>query len=263
MLGSVDEAAGVAGLDHRARIHHDQIVIPFSAYMADRWMTPAIESVLAEYDRNRTDLGLVEEHMQAAGFEKNAAGQWARDGEVLTVPLRTPQWLAPLAPVVAAQLNRAGFNAVELLEPEGSSAWVDDLTLGNFDTMFLVHCGSLSEPYETLKDLHSKFAPPIGEKCPSTIACTRYRNAEYDALIDEMEAMPGSPDDPRYMELTEQALDIYLRDMPEIMLLEELHVVVFNETYWQGWPTAENPYAAPYPPWEAWNLIVHNIFPAQ
>lgn len=239
------------------------IILPYSAYMADRWSTPETEALLAEYDRNKTDLGLVAEHMEAAGYEQNADGQWAKDGELLRVPLRTPQWLAPLAPVVAAQLSRAGFEAIEMLEPEGSSAWVDDLTLGNFDTMFMVHCGSISEPFETLKDLHSKWGPPIGEKCPSSVACTRYSNPEYDALIDEMESMPGSIDNERYMELVHQAEEIYLRDMPELMLLEELHVVVYNETYWTGWPTASDPYAAPYPPWEAWNLIVHNLQPAQ
>jgi peptide/nickel transport system substrate-binding protein len=177
------------------------VVVPFSSYMADRWATPEIQATIDKYDRNKTDLGLVEQHMTAAGFEKDANGQWAKDGTVLTVPLRTPQWLAPLAPVVASQLQRAGFDAVELLEPEGSSAWVDDINLGNFDTMFLVHCGSLSEPYETLKDLHSRYASPLGEACPSIIACTRYGNEEYDALIDEMEAMPGSVDNARYMEL--------------------------------------------------------------
>jgi peptide/nickel transport system substrate-binding protein len=78
-----------------------------------------------------------------------------------------------------------------------------------------------------------------------------------------MESIPGSVDDARYLELTAQAVDIYLRDMPEIMLLEELHVVAFNETYWTGWPNADDPYVAPYPCWEAWNLVVHTIQPVQ
>lgn len=239
------------------------IVVPFSAYMAERWQTPELQTIIDKYDRNKTDLALVEEHMTAAGYAKNADGLYAKDGEVLTVPLRTPQWLAPLAPVLAAQLREAGINAIEILEPEGSSAWSDDMSVGNFDTMFFVHCGSLSEPFETLKDLHSRYASPLEEKCPSIIACTRYRNEEYDAIIDEMESIPGSVDDARYLELTAQAVDIYLRDMPEIMLLEELHVVAFNETYWTGWPNADDPYVAPYPCWEAWNLVVHTIQPVQ
>ena len=73
--------------------------------------------------------------------------------------------------------------------------------------------------------------------------------------------MPGSLDNTRYTDLVNQAVNIYLRDMPEIMLLEELHVVVYNEKYWKGRSGGEDPYSAPYPCWEAWNLIVHNIQP--
>ena len=75
--------------------------------------------------------------------------------------------------------------------------------------------------------------------------------------------MVGSPDDARYVELSTMALDIYLRDMPESMMLEELHVVVMNNTYWTGWSSTEDPYVAPYPSWEAWNVIVHTIQPME
>lgn len=241
------------------------IVVPFSAYMSERWLTGKLQEVVDKYDRNKQDLSLVEQHMTAAGFQKNAEGVWAKDGTVLTVPVRGSQFFAPLAPVLAAQLRKAGFAATEIIEPPGSTALTDDQLAGQSDTSFGVHCGSLSEPYETLKDLHSKNARPIGEKCPFGGAlCSRYQNPEYDALIDQMEAMPpGKPDDPAYVDLAAKAVDIYLRDMPEIMLTEELHVVVFNETYWTGWPNANEPFVAPYPPWEAWRLIIHRIQPVQ
>ena len=58
------------------------------------------------------------------------------------------------------------------------------------------------------------------------------------------------------------ALDIALRDVPQIDMLEELHVVTFNDTYWTGWPTAANPYVAPYTPWEAFNIVIHTLKPA-
>jgi peptide/nickel transport system substrate-binding protein len=77
-----------------------------------------------------------------------------------------------------------------------------------------------------------------------------------------MEAVSGSPDDMQYMTWATQALDIYLRDMPEVMLLEELWVTTFNNTYWTGWPNSADPYVAPYPCWEAWNLVVQKIKPA-
>ena len=45
-------------------------------------------------------------------------------------------------------------------------------------------------------------------------------------------------------------------------MLEELHVVTFNDTYWTGWPSAKDPYVAPYTPWEAFNLVIHRLKPS-
>lgn len=238
-------------------------VVPFSSYMADRWETGSLKQVLDKYNRGNPSPALVEQHMKAAGYAKNAQGLWAKDGQTLKVPVRGSTFFAPLAPVLAAQLKRAGFDATENIEPPGSTASTTDLLSGNFDTMFGVHCGSISEPFDTLKDLHSKFSRPIGTACPNSAACTRYQNPEYDKLIDDMESMTGSTDNQKYVDDATKALDLYLRDMPEIMLVEERHVVVFNNTYWTGWPSAKDPYVAPYPPWEAWRLIIYHLKPTQ
>jgi peptide/nickel transport system substrate-binding protein len=238
-------------------------VAPFSTYMKERWLPGKLQAVIDKYDRNKRDLNLVAEHMQAAGYTKDANDMWTKDGQTLKIPVRGPQFFGPLAPPLTEQLKSAGFDATAIIEPDSSTAWNADLATGQSDTIFFVHCGSISEPLNTLQDLHSKNGPPVGQKCPSVIACTRYSNPEYDKLIDDMTAMVGSPDNTKYMDDAAQALDIYLRDMPEIMLLEELHAVVFNNTYWKGWPSEKDPYVAPYPPWEAWYLIVNKIQPTQ
>jgi len=242
------------------------IVAPFSAYMSSRWTKSGpLKDLLDKYDRAKPSQAQVDEHMKAAGYAKNGAGLWEKGGQTLKVPVRGSQFFAPIAPPVAAQLKKAGFDATEIVEPPGATALLDDQLVGKADTSFGVHCGSLSEPYETLKDLHSKWGRPVGEKVPfGGSLSSRYSNPEYDKLIDQMEAMPpGKPDDPKYMDLAARALDIYLAEMPEIMLTEELHVVTFNYTYWTGWPSAEDPYVAPYPPWEAWRLIIHRIKPTK
>lgn len=242
------------------------IVAPFSAYMANRWIKSGpLKDLLDKYDRATPSQAKVDENMKTAGYAKNAQGLWEKGGQTLKVPVRGTQFFAPIAPPVAAQLKKAGFDATELVEPPGATALLEDQLVGKADTSFGVHCGSLSEPYETLKDLHSKWGRPVGEKVPfGGSLSSRYSNPEYDKLIDQMEAMPtGKPDDPKYMDLAARALDIYLQEMPEIMLTEELHVVTFNNTYWTGWPSAEDPYVAPYPPWEAWRLIIHRIKPVK
>ncbi len=47
-----------------------------------------------------------------------------------------------------------------------NDSWLPDITNGNFDTMVFVHCGSLSEPVETLKDYHSKYSKPPRDRDP-------------------------------------------------------------------------------------------------
>ena len=58
-------------------------------------------------------------------------------------------------------------------------------------------------------------------------------------------------------------MELFLRDMPVIHIAEELHVIVHNTEYWDGWPGVEDPYVAPYPPWNGWYLITLNLEPTQ
>jgi peptide/nickel transport system substrate-binding protein len=244
---------GYANSDHPT-------VVPFSGYMAARWLPAGLQSVIDKWGRDKPDPAKVTQHMTAAGYAKNANGMWAKDGQTLKVPIVVAKGFDPLAPILPVQLKKAGFDATSTID--SSSAWSDNELQGKSDLTVFVHCGSISDPFETLDDLHSKFSRPIGTPVPNIIAATRYQNPEYDKILDQMEAVPGSPDDKQYMSLAEQATDIYLRDMPEIMLLEELWVTTFNQTYWTGWPNQHDPYVAPYPCWEAWNLVVHKIKPA-
>jgi peptide/nickel transport system substrate-binding protein len=155
-------------------------------------------------------------------------------------------------------LNDAGFDAAQQFDEKYDT----NVLPGNADTWFLVHCGSLSEPYDTLKDLNSKFSRPIGTALPNIIAGTRYSNPEMDAVLNKMDAIPADPDpNSEYMKLAVQATDIYLRDVPEIMLTEELHVVTANNTYWTGFMNKADPYAAPYPCWEAFYMAMFKLKP--
>lgn len=76
-----------------------------------------------------------------------------------------------------------------------------------------------------------------------------------------MEAKAPSPSDPDYVALVRQAVSIYLHDLPELALAEELHVVTFNTTYWTGFPSAADPYINPFIPWEGFNLVLQHLKP--
>ena len=112
-----------------------------------------------------------------------------------------------------------------------------------------------------LEHFHGKYAAAPGQKGANPRAPTRYSNPELNALLDKMEARQPSAKDAEYVGLVKAATAIILRDLPQITLAEEVHALTFNTTYWTGFPSAKDPYVAPYLPWEGFNLVVSRLKP--
>lgn len=221
---------------------------------------PQLQDVYDTYDVDDPDANKTAEIMTAKGYAKDGQGLWAKDGETLKVTIQVePQ--NPGGPVLAQQLRNAGFDTV--MDTIQSAAFVDNARSGEFDMHLWVHCGSTYDPWLTLEHYHSKYSAPAGQSLSNIRAYTRYENPELDALLDQMETMVPSPADPEYVSLAGQALSIYFRDLPDISIGYENQAFVFNTTYWTGYPSAENPYMHPAPPWEGFNIIIHNLKPAQ
>lgn len=240
------------------------MVLPISSYIWEPWKS-VLQPIIDEYDRDAPSQARVDEYMGAAGYAKNGDGIWEKDGEVLSIVITVPQPWAPLGPVLAEQLTRAGFEAEESLDT--ANQWAPMHQNGEADAVAFVHCGSLYDPYDTMAQFHSKHNAPLGETDNAgggIFAYHRYPgDPQMDAVLDEMEQTKPDPNDPQYVEWVETAVDTYLRDMPTIVLTEELHVVTMNETYWTGYPTSENPYIAPYPCWNDFTLAPFMIEPVQ
>jgi len=247
---------GYEGSDH-------PVSYAFSGYMSAAYVPPdgPLQTVINKYDIDHQDQGLVDKYMTAAGYKRGSDGFWSKDGKTLEFKVRVPAFIQPIQAPLTQQLKDAGFNAIQAPIDD---TWLPDILNGNFDSMVWVHCGSLSEPLETLKDYHTKYSRPIGTAIPFSIAASRYSNPEYDEIIDRMSVVLADKDPKSaYMKDAAAALEIALRDLPQIDMLEELHVVTFNDAYWTGWPSAKDPYVAPYTPWEAFNLVIHHLKPAQ
>jgi peptide/nickel transport system substrate-binding protein len=221
---------------------------------------PQLQDVYDTYNVDDLDPDKTAEIMTAKGYALSDDGLWAKDGETLQLTIQAePQ--NPGAPVLAQQLRDAGFDTV--IDTIQAAAFVDNARSGAFDMHLWVHCGSTYDPWLTLEHYHSKYSVPEGESLANVRAYTRYENPELDALLDQMETMVPSSEDPEYVELVRQALSIYFRDLPDISLGYENQAFVFNNTFWTGYPSAEDPYMHPAPPWEGFNIIIHNLKPAQ
>ena len=235
------------------------VVVPISSYGVKQYL-PLMQDVIDQYMPGEHSLDKVDERMSASGYSKDSENFWTKDGERVNITLEIPSWIRPQGPFLEKQLKEAGFDAVF---KQGEPATIGDrLRLGETEVVW-VQCGSINEPYDTFKSYHSKNSAPPGETYAGAVQGGRYENAEMDAILDEMEAMLHSPNDPRYVELARGAMELFLRDMPVIHIAEELHVIVHNTEYWEGWPGVEDPYVAPYPPWNGWYMITLNLRPTK
>jgi len=236
-------------------------ILPISSYPGMKPYMDAMSTVPGVSDLDQHSPELVAKYMAAGGFKKGGDGRWTNaDGSPLQVELQVAQG-DPSGPVLSQELQNAGFD--EVLNVMQGTALNDALSAGNFQMSMGPHCGSLYDPWQTLEHFHSKYVAPPGQASKNIRAVTRYGNPDLDAVLNKMEQMEPSPTNPAYVDLVKKATAIFVRDLPEIPLVEETQTLVFNTTYWKGWPTADNPYMAPFIPWEGFARVVESLQPTQ
>jgi peptide/nickel transport system substrate-binding protein len=211
---------------------------PFPGYpgLKNYVEAPSFQEVFNQYNPTEYDLDKVDELMTDAGFEKNADGFWAKDGETFDcdiwagVPL-----FGDIAPITAEYLRQAGFPSNHVTPP--------DVWAGKSDGRAMLHLfghgGSVKEPWYTLNMYHSQWWTPTGENCGQNRP--RWKNEEYDGYVEEMSRT--SPDDTEKMqELFDKAMEIWYRELPEVPLVEWTHRTPHNTTYWTQWPNFDDQY---------------------
>ena len=201
-------------------------------------LTPFVDHVqdlLEEYDPLEYNPDRADELMMEAGFEKNGDGWWERDGEVLELEVAGAAGRQAIGPVVAEQLRRGGIMAEFSMPPD----WGDMLSQGNFSGGFNGHGGSVSaDPYYSLRLYQSATAAVPGAH---QVNFSRWLNEEYDEIVDEM-AVTSPEDTDALMDQFRRAMEIWLPELPAVMINEFYHRIPMNTTYWDNWPTDENPY---------------------
>jgi peptide/nickel transport system substrate-binding protein len=158
-----------------------------------------------------------------------------------------------VATVLADQLTAAGIE-VEL-QPLSGSVLNDTILRGDYDLKLHSMCPGYI--VENLDLFHSKYYVPLGELAPWYERNSfRYQNPALDAVIDKMFQAP--PDDTAQLTaLYQEAMAIWLADLPVVPVVQAPALVPFNSTYWENWPTAENPWNMPVSWWATFNLVIN------
>jgi peptide/nickel transport system substrate-binding protein len=226
--------------------------LPFPRYAPLEPFFEAAKPLLEQYPTMEFNLEKSNALMEGQGYAKDSEGFWAKDGARVPTSISGWQVFIDIGPVIAEQLRNAGFEA-EFTTPADNGTRISD---GTQKIWLNGHGGSINDPFDTMDMYTSKFFRPVGEP---TSYNSRFQNAEYDAILEQMAAM--SKDDPAYMDLYLAALEIYLDNLIDAPIQQFMHYIPMNTTYWTGWPTEDDPYLNGAFWHLTWPLILQRLEP--
>jgi peptide/nickel transport system substrate-binding protein len=230
------------------------------------WFEPyeeALQDIFAKYDYTiNSNLAKTDEIMTSKGWTKNAEGLWQNDaGETFLMNIYVPpQWLEAYGPPIVQQLRDAGFDATFDTSPglgTGVQTGEQVLSLGCKGPSGVLGM----DPYFMLAVYSGDYYRPTGDPAPIAWATSRWKNEEYDALIEQI--APLKADDPATMDLFTQAMDIWVSEMPDIYFGQLIIRYPMSTQYWTGWPDQNNPYGFPHSWQEELEKTFINLQPAQ
>ena len=217
----------------------------------------AIQDLREQYPTATYDSAKAEELLTSAGYQKGADGYWASTaGEKLhlnfLVNAGDPEAMK-VTTVVADQLEAGGIE-VEV-QPLSGSVQDNARLVGDYDLAFQPFCPGYI--FENLELFHSKYYVPLGEMAPWYERNSfRFKNEAFDAIVDEMAVTPPYEVE-KIKDQFRRAMEIWLDELPVIPGVQAPALVPFNTTYWEGWPSADDPWNMPVSWWATWNLVVN------
>ncbi len=208
--------------------------LPFPEFPSLQKYFEAAKPLLQKYRVNDYDPSKTDAIMTKKGFTKDSEGLWAaKDGSRPDAKIYGFPFLADYGPILGEQLHNAGFDSGFEAPPDSS----DRMASGTAKFFLFGNGAAIADVYPTLETYyHSRHSRPIGTTGGIT---PRWKNADFDKAVDDLSVLPVGDDKgiPLYL----KALEILLRELPAIPLMQFYHRIAYNTTYWTNWPTRDNP----------------------
>jgi len=196
---------------------------------------PEVQALITKYEPRKFDLAASATLMTAAGFAKNANGLWEKDGATVNCTVDGFEGIhSDIVPILVEMLIKGGFDASVNF---GTDAY-QNMADGKPGLYMYGHGASLIDPYAAFELYNGKFSAPINTTSGGN-HLSRYNNPDFNKANDAM--APLASDDPKFTALAVQCMEIYWKDTLDIPIIQWLHRIPYNQTYWTNYPTEANP----------------------
>jgi ABC-type transport system substrate-binding protein len=196
---------------------------------------PDVQALITKYEPRKFDLTESASLMTDAGFTKNADGLWEKGGATVNATINGFEGIhSDIVPILVEMLKKAGFDASVNFGTDAQQNMAD----GKPGLYMYGHGASLIDPYAAFELYNGRFSAPIGTTSGGN-HLSRYNNPDYNKINDAM--APLASDDPQFTALAVQCLEFYWREVLDVPIIQWLHRIPYNQTYWTNYPTEANP----------------------
>jgi peptide/nickel transport system substrate-binding protein len=201
------------------------------------------------------------------GFSRDGSGNWLTpDGDRWSIDLQSPpdeNDAFRIAVGAADQWSTFGIE-VNLMGLE-RSVWDQNNFVGQFDisTPWYAFVLASGDSWPQVRAWHPQYYVPVGEDSRSLggNSITRLRDERVGELIDAMALVdPASEEN---FELTREFLEHWVENMYFITTISFKKFVTWDERYWTGFPTAEEPNYMPLYWFHGGKFAFQSLTPAQ
>ena len=211
-------------------------IFPFPLYPNLKTFSelPEIQALIEKYEPGKFDLEETAALMTEAGFTKNGDDLWEKGGATVAATINGFEGIhSDIVPILVEMLRNGGFDANVNF---GTDAY-QNMADGKAGLYMFGHGASTVDPAAAIDLYNSRYSSPVGTTAGGN-HFSRYSNPEYDAVADAMG--PLGSDDPEFTKLAVQAMEFYWRDVIDVPIIQWLHRIPYNQTYWVNWPTEAN-----------------------
>lgn len=195
--------------------------------------------------------------LSAAGYAKNSAGKWTKNGATIKFTIIDPNSFTDYwcdAEAMVKQLNSVGFD----VKDNGAfdyNSWNTAITTGNYDAA--LHWGQGGTPFQRLQFiLDSSLASPVGQTSAGDYG--HYKSAAADAAVAAYEGATTEADQATALNTLQ---GVFSSEVPAVPVLYGAAWYEFSTANFTGWPTSDNPFINPSPRSQDYEYLILKLTP--